>query len=101
MSTDEIVVADEERDTELAPFTLRLADVRGSAASKTGDGAGDCSVLESYGFAEGLSSSVLGWHSNSSRLLNFPPWIGGTKFVHLPSIRPITYLFMRARASGE
>lgn len=62
-------------------FLRRRPVFSSTTSSKTGD---DGRVL---GWLELLSDAV----SQSSLLYgrNFPPWIGGRKLVHLPSIRPI------------
>lgn len=44
------------------------------------------------------SSEIL---SSSSRVLYFPPWMGGTKLSQRPSMRPIWYRSVSLSVCGE
>lgn len=72
-STEDMDVADDEREAELFPSLVRLAEGRCSDASNIGDGSKEFSVLEPWCWAYNTSASICDSHSNSSRVLNFPP----------------------------
>lgn len=71
--TDEIVV-----EVDFLRRTLEFS----SASSKIGDAGRELSWLESSEKSSEQSSSLLYGR-------NLPPWIGGKKLIHLPSMRPI------------
>ena len=83
------LTADEIVDVE----SLRFKPNVSSFVSKMGEGGADDSELDMGVEGRSSSSSLYGRKS--------PYWIGGMKFFHRPSIRPIWKIFMRWRASGE
>jgi hypothetical protein len=79
----------EEAEEERVMPAVVLCRVEESTGSKTGLGSADEAVLVvSRPDAEAFPSLWL-TASNSSDVLNFPPWIGGTKLTHGSLIWPI------------
>ena len=88
---------DETEDAEDAEAFRLLVVVSLSAGSNTGVGGAE--LTEELSPVESSDASA----SSTSDLAaqKTPPWIGGMKLVHRPSIRPMINLVMNVFASSE